>query len=66
MEPVGTELKLRRLLIGAQQQQVAAKVGISASALSRIEHGWLIPSSETLELLRSVINELAAEQEANG
>ncbi len=45
---VGRQLKLRRIERGLQLQEVASAAGLSASQLSRIEHGGCTPRVDTL------------------
>ena len=47
-DPIGLQLKLARVRTGRKQWEVAAKVGVSGTVLSRIEAGIVVPSDELL------------------
>lgn len=57
-DPIGLRLKLARVRTGRKQYEVAAKVGVSGTILSRIEAGTIEPKPELLERLW---NELGGE-----
>lgn len=50
-DPVGLRLRIARLRTGRKQYEVAAKVGVSGTVLSRIETGEAAPDPELLEKL---------------
>lgn len=50
-DPIGLQLKLARVRAGRKQWEVAAKVGVSGTVLSRIESGAVIPSDELIARL---------------
>jgi DNA-binding XRE family transcriptional regulator len=50
-DPPGFRLKVARMRAGRKQWDVAARVGISGTVLSRIESGKVIPSDELLARL---------------
>ena len=50
-EPIGLRLKLARVRTGRKQYEVAAKVGVSGTILSRIEAGTIEPKADLLERL---------------
>ncbi len=49
--PIGRRLKMRRDALGMSAREVASLAGITASQLSRIEHGRHSPTWETVERL---------------
>ncbi len=49
--PIGRRLKMRRDALGLSAREVAGRAGITASQLSRIEHGRHRPTWETVERL---------------
>jgi transcriptional regulator with XRE-family HTH domain len=53
-DELSRSLKTLRAAAGLKQIPAAAAVGISQAALSRIEHGGLVPSPETVEALAQV------------
>lgn len=60
MQHIGEELKLRRLLAGVLQRDVARMAGISQPKLSNIERGYKIPTEEIAMKIRGAIEELSA------
>jgi transcriptional regulator with XRE-family HTH domain len=52
-DPVGLQLKLARVRSGRKQYEVAAKVGVSGTVLSRIEAGTYEPSEDLIVRLRA-------------
>lgn len=50
-DPIGLRLKVARLRAGRKQYEVAAKVGVSGTVLSRIETGHTEPDDDLLERL---------------
>lgn len=50
-DPVGLRLKLARVRTGRKQYEVAAKVGVSGTILSRIEAGVIEPKPDLLARL---------------
>lgn len=50
-DPVGLRLRIARLRAGRKQYELAAKVGVSGTVLSRIETGEKEPEPELLEKL---------------
>ncbi len=52
-DPVGLELKIARVRAGRKQYEVAAKVGVSGTVLSRIEAGTYEPSEDLVSRLRA-------------
>jgi transcriptional regulator with XRE-family HTH domain len=50
-DPIGLRLKLARVRTGRKQYEVAAKVGVSGTILSRIEAGVIDPKPELLQRL---------------
>ncbi len=60
-DPIGLQLKLARVRAGRKQYEVAAKVGVSGTVLSRIESGITDPSPELADRLWA---ELASPAEA--
>jgi len=60
-DPIGLRLKLARVRAGRKQWEVAAKVGVSGTVLSRIESGIVEPSPEMVARIEA---ELARPTEA--
>lgn len=50
-DPIGLRLKLARVRTGRKQYEVAAKVGVSGTILSRIEAGVIDPKPDLLDRL---------------
>lgn len=50
-DPLGLQLKVARVRAGRKQWDVAARVGISGTVLSRIESGSVVPSEDLLARL---------------
>lgn len=50
-DPIGLRLKVARLRAGRKQYEVAAKVGVSGTILSRIEAGAIEPKPDLLARL---------------
>ena len=50
-DPIGLRLKLARVRTGRKQYEVAAKVGVSGTILSRIEAGTIDPKPDLLARL---------------
>lgn len=48
-DPIGLQLKVARVRAGRKQWEVAAKVGVSGTVLSRIESGAVEPTPEMVE-----------------
>lgn len=61
MDNIGDELRLRRLLGGVYQSDIAKAAGISQGLLSRIERGYKTPSSELVGRIRAAIDVLRKE-----
>ena len=57
---LGLELRISRIKAGLQQQQIARQIGIEATRLSKIEHGWLEPSEEETERIKEAIEQASA------
>jgi predicted transcriptional regulator len=49
--PIGRRVAMHRAALGISSQELAARAGISASQLSRIEHGRHDPAWSTVERL---------------
>lgn len=68
MNRLGERIKKKRELMHLNLQELAEKVGISASALSQIENSKSFPSLHTLksiaDMLRTTIGELVGENES--
>lgn len=60
-DPIGLQLKVARVRTGRKQYEVAAKVGVSGTVLSRIESGTVEPTPEMVE---RILTELAGPAEA--
>lgn len=60
-DPIGLQLKVARVRAGRKQWEVAAKVGVSGTVLSRIESGVVDPTPEMVE---RILAELANPTEA--
>lgn len=60
-DPLGLQLKVARVRAGRKQWEVAARVGISGTVLSRIEAGIIVPNPD---LLARLWEELARPAEA--
>ena len=56
-----SDLRLRRVLAGVRQQDVALRVGISQTELSNIERGYKQPPPELVERIEVAILELGKE-----
>ena len=50
-DPIGLQLKVARIRAGRKQYELAAKVGVSGTVLSRIEAGLTVPSDVLLARL---------------
>jgi transcriptional regulator with XRE-family HTH domain len=53
---LGEQLKAARLAAGLSQQQVAEKVGVSRSTVSRYERGLAVPDGRTLSALARALH----------
>ena len=56
-----TRLKLARLESGLRQWDVARRVGVSESQLSKIETGRIIPDASVIERIAAVLDVLPEE-----
>lgn len=50
-DPLGLQLKVARVRAGRKQWEVAARVGVSGTVLSRIEAGIIVPNEDLLARL---------------
>lgn len=50
-DPLGLQLKVARVRAGRKQWEVAARVGVSGTVLSRIEAGIITPNEDLLARL---------------
>lgn len=55
LTPSGSAIRNRRLLLGLEVKDVAAKIGVTGSILSRYETGVRSPSPTTLRLLAETL-----------
>lgn len=56
-DPIGLQLKIARIRTGRRQWEVAAKVGVSGTVLSRIESGAIEPTAEMVERIRAELRQ---------
>lgn len=59
-DPVGLQLKVARIRAGLKQYELAARVGVSGTVLSRIETGLTEPGGELLARLWAELDSQAA------
>lgn len=60
-DPIGLRLKLARIRAGRKQYEVAAKVGVSGTILSRIEAGTIEPRADLVVRLWAELGGESAE-----
>jgi len=56
MFPIGERLKLARLMAGMSQRDLAKRVGVTATSISKYEDNRMMPAPETLSRLAQALN----------
>jgi predicted transcriptional regulator len=51
-----TELKLKRIMTGLKQVEVAKLAGIDRQRLCMLENGWIDPKPDELKKIKAVIS----------